>query len=188
MLEHWCIHTRHSGRSSLLAFDPKIERPTRSNRVTRRNLNNMSVDNVVVEDVVEGHEDAINNSPPLIPPVAPQFPNNNNENNRNNNHADEPVIQPIQPQLNISNRGQNGGNGGNWAQNMGGNEGNHNGGNDRNQNQNLINVGPQFDNGGNNDDFDFDDGSDNGIGWNQNHNGGNRRNQGKRGGNGNYNN
>ncbi|CAI9269206.1 unnamed protein product [Lactuca saligna] len=188
MQEHWCIHTRHSGRSSPLAFDLENERTSRSNRVARRNLNNTSVDNVVVEDVVEGHEDAVNNSPPLVPPIAPQFPNKNNENNRNDNHADAPVIQPIQPQLNRNNRGQNSGNGGNWAQNMGGNEGNHNGGNDRNQNQHPRNVGPQFDNGGNDGDLDFDDGSDNGIGWNQNHNGGNRQNQGNRGGNGNYNN
>ncbi|CAI9261389.1 unnamed protein product [Lactuca saligna] len=83
----------------------------------------MSVDNVVVEDVVEGREDATNNPPPLVPPQAPQFPNNNNGNN---NNAGTPIIQPVQPQPNRNNRGQNGGNGGNWAQNMGGNVGNHN--------------------------------------------------------------
>nr|KAJ0195010.1 hypothetical protein LSAT_V11C700385820 [Lactuca sativa] len=171
------MHTRHSGRSSPLSFDPEIERTTRSNRVSRRNINTMSVDNVVVEDVVEGHEDAANNPPPL----APQFPNNNNGNNGNNNNADAPIIQPVQPQPNRNNCGQNGGNGGNWAQNMGGNAGNHNGGDVRNQNQNPRNVGPQLGNGGNEDDWDFHEGSDNGLGWNRNHNGGNRRNQGNRG-------
>nr|KAJ0198196.1 hypothetical protein LSAT_V11C700362320 [Lactuca sativa] len=139
------MHTRHSERSSPLAFDPEIERTARSNRVVRRNINPMSVDNVVVEDVVEGREDAANNPPPLVPPLAPQLPNNNNGNN---NNAGTPIIQPVQPQPNRNNRGQNGGNGGNWAQNMGGNVGNHNGGNVRNQNQNPRNVGPQFGNGG----------------------------------------
>nr|KAJ0199658.1 hypothetical protein LSAT_V11C600327690 [Lactuca sativa] len=91
---HWCMHTRHSRRSSPLAFDPEIERTARSNRVARRNINTMSVDNVVVEDVVEGHEEEANNPPPLVPPPAPQFPNNNNGNN---NNAGAPIIQPVQP-------------------------------------------------------------------------------------------
>nr|KAJ0208561.1 hypothetical protein LSAT_V11C500264190 [Lactuca sativa] len=110
---HRCMHTRHRGCSSPLAFDPEIERTARSNRVARRNINTMSVDNVVVEDVVEGHEDATNNPPPLVPPPAPQFPNNNNGNNGNNNNIGAPIIQPVQPQPNRNNCGQNGGNGGN---------------------------------------------------------------------------
>nr|KAJ0208236.1 hypothetical protein LSAT_V11C500270550 [Lactuca sativa] len=173
------MHTIHSGRSSPLEFDPKIERTDRSNRVARRNINTMSVDNVVVEDVVEGHEDEVNNPPPLIPPPAPQFPNNINGNNGDINNFGAPIIQPVQPHPNRNHRGQNG------------NVGNHNGGNVRNHNQNPRNAGPQFSNGGNasnEDDWNFDDGSDNGIGWNQNHNGGNRRNQGIQGGNENYNN
>ncbi|CAI9269330.1 unnamed protein product [Lactuca saligna] len=139
---------------------------------------------------LRGNEDAVNNPPPLVPPPAPQFPNNN-RNNGNNNNVGAPIIQIVQPQLNRNNHGQNGGNRGNWAQNMGGNVGNHNDDNVRNQNQNPRNVGPQFgngSNGGNEDDWDFDDGSQNGLVWNQNHNGGNRRNQGNRGGNGKYNN
>nr|KAJ0194010.1 hypothetical protein LSAT_V11C800416700 [Lactuca sativa] len=124
------MHIRHNRCSSPLAFDPEIERTTRSNQVTKRNINTMSVDNVVVADVIEGHENAVNNPLPLVPPVAPQFPNNNNKNNRNNN-VGPPIITPVQPQLNRNNHGHYGGNS---VQYVGGNGGNHNGGNGRNHN------------------------------------------------------
>nr|KAJ0195100.1 hypothetical protein LSAT_V11C700373600 [Lactuca sativa] len=89
---HRCMHTRHCGHSSPLAFDPKIERMARSNWIDRRKINIMSVDNVVVEDVIKGNEDAVNNPPPLVQPVAPQFLNNNNGNNRKNNNVGAPII------------------------------------------------------------------------------------------------
>lgn len=149
------MHTRYSGRTSPLEFEPEIERTARLNRVAKRLFNMANMNEPIVEEINE-------ELPPIPPPVIPP-----NLNNNNNNNVGPP---PPQPPPDINNRFHNGGNEVNWGHNMGGN-GNHNGGNQGNWN---------YDDGSNNEGF----GMQGGNMYQRNPNGGfnHRNNQGNNGG------
>lgn len=61
------MHTRHSGHSSPLVFDLEIECIDRLNQIARKTFSIMNTDRVVVKDVIDGQEDAINNPPSGVP-------------------------------------------------------------------------------------------------------------------------